>query len=1509
MVDAPRWGGLRPEPYDPDAVDADNDGIVQEGTAWERPVGTRLLDDLGREIIRGHTSITRPAGLRYIDRNGKEVSYTPRGLNQPAPGVELKPPTSSLGRLGAPSLREQGLTLNASGVRSLRDQGMTLESAGFAKIGDLMVPAPEPAIPAGPAPRPLDQQLVDTAVSRWLYDTGDRFRNFFDALLEDRRAVPKGSADIQHEQAAVLLDIVANAPTTNVPLFRGERIGLTEEQIAELYRAGESIDMTMRGFSKDEKIATKFSKMGDDGMPVVFELAPGARAAKLDDVSGLRFEADEAEHLVSGTMRVESVRFEGRGTRRHAVVTLTETDPLEPHPSGSYLSILERDEGDGRLATPGPTAPDMPEGSLLTTEGIAAAREAGLWSDLPDGEIELPYDPAAINFSPESLGFRGLMGEEFDREIQSALDRTLAKIAHGLAEYRDDGSDPMDIYDELEAALAEALGTTDISNELTNRALTNLEKNYSDLLSAVTDPNRGLSMAVDAEGLRGLLLDGRYKSQFETGISGGVFNPDSRRDVEYGALGIPEDLPDHLRPVYGYAYADDRELVEMYGQFDVELHPGVRSRSTITFGDSLDAVNSGELDDFDGTTIFRGASALTDPNGEFPAEAMASEFRRTPMFEALMDALGSHLPEEMSQAGVDESDLLEEFGLAPGSWGGADSPINYSYVEAQIHGGVSLHDVAEIKLNLEDANSADDLGESEQRLLRQIVPLLEEHKIPFSGIDADVLDEVLERGEYAPLLTPEKHAEVVAEVASFSQRARNLDFAGAEARYVERLDEITTQLDELAPDDPQVPRLMVEQELLEEELMVLDRPAWAQSITGELPYTPRVPEFPGSKPGQTASRMEDIVKADAIRKAKDDRVVRGDAILNVEATLRSIADEPRDVWVEKIDEEIESTKVRASRLMEDASGPDDPKIREAAVLSHEVQILSAKRSQWEASASLLARREARGTAADGIPETAAGRADLLAKMDQMAGDRTSLEWPSMTVRARRDQLRARMSEDLALIEGTSRSGKTFRAVPEPMQANGEFTGRIEIDEKPIGRFRLGTNLEEQSVHYWDVHVDPAHQRDGIGTTFLDSSLEAARGAGFKRATMRAISDDSHNGVSSWVKAGWEVDGPLGGAEGDVAKALEIMGVDSPDKVTTEKLREHVGELEGLSLNIRLSRDLAKEPVSVSAGEDVLASPAPQSTWVEARYVGTEGAAELMKIIGADYETALAADRAEDILPNVYYSTGRRDEALEVIARAQGFDAMPTQVSQETADELVAAGGVRIYRGANPTATQGLQGGDYYGGRGVNGAGYYFSSNPSMARPYGQAPYERRNDPIGDRMTEMVLRPDARIISASELREELQITGRSLPTDLDMGHVAALRGYDALFIDESEDPDPEMSQVYVVLNRGALALPPQPDDDRWKELFSDPTIARPKLIEQDQLYRRLQADPAFDAMTPSERVEYLEPLIASREEQGLFTTSLQLLLGSALRDVQDEERAALDRLLFGDNPPTRRGPRV
>ncbi|MBM89773.1 MAG: hypothetical protein CMQ41_15530 [Gammaproteobacteria bacterium] len=57
-------------PYDPDARDADNDGLVQEGTIWERPSGA-----LFRGLQRGARALAGAVDL--VDGSGNKIDYKP----------------------------------------------------------------------------------------------------------------------------------------------------------------------------------------------------------------------------------------------------------------------------------------------------------------------------------------------------------------------------------------------------------------------------------------------------------------------------------------------------------------------------------------------------------------------------------------------------------------------------------------------------------------------------------------------------------------------------------------------------------------------------------------------------------------------------------------------------------------------------------------------------------------------------------------------------------------------------------------------------------------------------------------------------------------------------------------------------------------------------------------------------------------------------------------------------------------------------------------------------------------------------------------------------------------------------------------------------------------------------------------------------------------------------------------------------------------------------------------
>lgn len=131
---------LRLEPYDPDARDADGDGIVQEWTAWERPAGTRIISAVGDEIQRGMTSASR-GNLRVVDSSGSPVDYTPsysaaeRAIGQTGPGQARKP-SGTLSDFGYPSLAERG-------YRSIKD-------LGYPTVGEISAARTQGAAP-GPA--------------------------------------------------------------------------------------------------------------------------------------------------------------------------------------------------------------------------------------------------------------------------------------------------------------------------------------------------------------------------------------------------------------------------------------------------------------------------------------------------------------------------------------------------------------------------------------------------------------------------------------------------------------------------------------------------------------------------------------------------------------------------------------------------------------------------------------------------------------------------------------------------------------------------------------------------------------------------------------------------------------------------------------------------------------------------------------------------------------------------------------------------------------------------------------------------------------------------------------------------------------------------------------------------------------------------------------------------------------------------------------------------------------
>ena len=151
-----------------------------------------------------------------------------------------------------------------------------------------------------------------------------------------------------------------------------------------------------------------------------------------------------------------------------------------------------------------------------------------------------------------------------------------------------------------------------------------------------------IKVRTTSAGLGKLLSDGRFKSQFETGKSKGLYAPTKRAEVEQAMFGLPSDVDPTVRPIYGYVQMDETpSSLDSYGDVEVVLKDHVRSRTTASVGDSLDF---GLL-----------PTPIDDPSWESTNPRVHLKLGQTPPY---------------------------------GAW----------YVEAQVHNGVTTDDIEKVRL-------------------------------------------------------------------------------------------------------------------------------------------------------------------------------------------------------------------------------------------------------------------------------------------------------------------------------------------------------------------------------------------------------------------------------------------------------------------------------------------------------------------------------------------------------------------------------------------------------------------------------------------------------------------------------------------------------------------------------------------------------------------------------------------------------------------------------------------
>jgi GNAT superfamily N-acetyltransferase/uncharacterized protein YlzI (FlbEa/FlbD family) len=174
-------------------------------------------------------------------------------------------------------------------------------------------------------------------------------------------------------------------------------------------------------------------------------------------------------------------------------------------------------------------------------------------------------------------------------------------------------------------------------------------------------------IAADFDAALGIIGDKRFKTQWETKTSNGLYQPSTREKREYGLLAIDPKTPKGKRPIYGFLANKDSGMSPMtkpynsdvfsansrgasqYGDVRFVLKPETRDRTTFTMLDSLDVRS---------------------------------------------------LPQPLSDNPTDEQ--LDMAGFWQNVTDSHDGFIRESYVEAQVLGGASMDDVQKIVVAVPD---------------------------------------------------------------------------------------------------------------------------------------------------------------------------------------------------------------------------------------------------------------------------------------------------------------------------------------------------------------------------------------------------------------------------------------------------------------------------------------------------------------------------------------------------------------------------------------------------------------------------------------------------------------------------------------------------------------------------------------------------------------------------------------------------------------------------------------
>lgn len=566
------------EPYDPDARDADGDGIVQERTPWERPAGTRLLDQFGQAIDRGRSLTSRPAGLRVVDARGNPVAYTPTYEREKGPS-------------GGPS------PLSDHGARSLNEMGLPT-------VGSL-VPKSTPAVAEAPVPA--------------------------DEVIKDYRVLPSPRAREAKEEVSRAAAKIAEITS------KLRDIKLTPEQREEAGRLRRALDKVIPYVDEEhERVILSNLMFGGFYWSCAVADRHGAIADLLNNFWGTSQDSNVDLHdyieqmwQIGGASFIAVPLLQLKNRYR---MTKEQFDTFVDR-TRRYLAEKKLKAGEivhgwkDRLSTRLGRVEKLFDGTEDVIDSVSDIEFAFSSSAAPVADLDLITSgaPSAIEGKNKRiLDAIAESGSEFGNPSQEYLDR-IADVPTGLhskmtREQRVARSETLH-REFLSKARKQLQGEEDspdwrmqIDNLSPEVKQMILEKSDDELIGAAKKQmiahHRSMTgtvrVQIKPEYLPSFLADGRWKTTHETASE---HSPSGIRvGYEAAALGIDPDADATLRPTSGWAESSEWKNkrgglessnplallnhsvaghVGIYGDTTIKLKPDVSKRAKYCFGDSL----------------------------------------------------------------------------------------------------------------------------------------------------------------------------------------------------------------------------------------------------------------------------------------------------------------------------------------------------------------------------------------------------------------------------------------------------------------------------------------------------------------------------------------------------------------------------------------------------------------------------------------------------------------------------------------------------------------------------------------------------------------------------------------------------------------------------------------------------------------------------------------------------------------------------------------------------------